>query len=99
MDGERRLAVYARVNGHRRRALVTMTPKQRRRYWQKWFKGVYVEPVLLGAEEGALREAVRKARLDREAPVPKEAWPSWQEDALPGEDFWGYMDRRGVRWM
>lgn len=106
MDSDDRLVAYAKQTGQLRRVKIRLTPKQRRRYWKKWFCGVYIEPVFLDEATGAWvaipDEVTAKARKDREAPNPVfrgvVAAPNWQDSALEGEDFWAWMDRNGVRW-
>lgn len=72
MKHEARLAAYARQNGQEHRWHMTMTPRQRKRYWKKWFQQDYIAPVLATPEglelEGLIEESIQRAKKDREAP-------------------------------
>jgi hypothetical protein len=102
MDSDKRLVAYAKQNGQVGSRQLRLTPRQRRRYWSKWFCGVYIEPVfvdeLTGQVEGMRPEKVALVKRDRLAPNPLFKWPDWRDEAEPGESFWAWMDRKGVQW-
>jgi|SRR5579859_2284945 len=93
MEADDRLMAYARDNGQLERYKIRMTPRQRRRYWKKWFKHWYIQPVILdektGEEVPVLNDWQKKARLDREAPSPMwEDRPSVWSDRLVRRMGW-----------
>lgn len=74
MEADDRLVVYGHQNGQGHRGFIRMTPKQRRRYWQKWFKHNYVAVFIEGSGEGEVTEVpngwLLMAKKDRRAPNP-----------------------------